>query len=364
MFGTAALAAPTDDECRKLKEEKELAKHLALMEELEKQAEAGGWKRPVPSPPPEPLTRRQEEHYAGLARAWAERLWATNGCYFTAPRTNVWTVPRAWIYNGTWTNMSLRSSLRVYPEPISDTQPWRRHIVAEFVGTTVSGQQWRCVFNFFDRQSDKIVHMRNNLFSAHNVPYGKDHKPMYTTEKLARLKAAEYAGELGLPDLWDKGKHMVRSFGFFNGVWEFELTPNINGHSSLYAISVHVADLPGLPICWWHNDIDQIPGNLPTNVVLTAEQARIKGEAYLKQYFPLKTLIPVVTFFTNYLEYVSQNYNYIRSADDTGFSDYKPKKDEVFLVWNNVFKKPDGEGFPWVNIYVDAATGEMLGGSD
>lgn len=359
-----ALAAPAGEERQKRKEGEELAKHLAFMEELERQAEAAGEKRFVPPPPPEPLTRWQEKHYAGLARAWAERLWATNGCYFTAPRTNVWTVPLSWVYNDTWLNMVQRSTLRVYPEPINESQPWRQHIVAEFIGTTVSGQQWRCVFNFFDRQSNKIVHLRNNLYSSPNVPRGKDHKPMHATEKQARLKAAEYASKMGLPDLWDKDKHMVRSFGFFNGVWEFTFTPNINGHSSLYAIIVHVADLPGLPLCWWHNDTDQIPANLPTNVVLTAEQARRKGEEYLKKYFPLKNLIPVVTFCTNYLEYASPNYNYIRPADDTGFSDYKPAKDEVFLVWKNVFKKPEGTGFPWIETHVDAATGEMLGGSD
>ncbi len=78
----------------------------------------------------------------------------------------------------------------------------------------------------------------------------------------------------------------------------------------------------------------------------------------------MKELTPKLTFHSNRLEYISPNYNYIRPADDSGFSDYEPKWDEVALVWNNAFQKPEGTGFPWVSIYVDAATGEMLGGCD
>jgi len=228
----------------------------------------------------------------------------------------------------------------------------------------VSGCRWNCAIHFFDRRSDKIIYTCNNLYLSPNVPRGENRKPVHTTERQAREKAAEYARVLGVPGLWDGDRHLVRSFGFFDGVWEFALTPNINGYPSLYAIGVHVADLPELPLCWWMNDTDQIPASLPTNVVLTAGQARAKGEEYLKKYFPLKELVPNLTFSTNYLEYVSPNYNYIRPADDTGFSDYKPAKDEVALAWNNTFQKPEGTGFPWVTIYVDAATGEMLGGAD
>ena len=111
--------------------------------------------------------------------------------------------------------------------------------------------------------------------------------------------------------------------------------------------------------------MDEIPKDPPTSVVLTAKQAREKAEEYLKKYYPFKELVPKMTFNTNRVEYVTPNYNYIRPADDSGFSNYVAGKDELALVWSNYFDKPRGlaHSIPVV-IYVDASTGEMLGGAD
>ena len=116
----------------------------------------------------------------------------------------------------------------------------------------------------------------------------------------------------------------------------------------------------------WHNLMLDMPENLPTKAVLTAEQARKKAEGYLKQYFPSKSVIPNLTFATNRLEYGAANYNYIRPADKSGYSNYVANKDETTLMWKNYFDRPVSafsNPFP-VIIYVDAVIGEMLGGSD
>jgi hypothetical protein len=110
---------------RKQKEEEALAKHLALMEELEREAETAGWKRPVPPPPPKPPTRQQAEHYESLALKWVERLWVTNNCFvaknpFRSDKP-VWTYHR-----GVWTNEFTRSKVDISRKPISESMPWSR----------------------------------------------------------------------------------------------------------------------------------------------------------------------------------------------------------------------------------------------
>lgn len=109
----------------------------------------------------------------------------------------------------------------------------------------------------------------------------------------------------------------------------------------------------------------EIPSRLPTNVVLTATEAEAKAREYLAKYFPLKSLVPQLRFKSNYLEYAAPNYHYIRPADETGFSDYVAGPDEIHLIWKNVFLRPEGtREFPFIEIHVDSATGEMLGGVD
>jgi hypothetical protein len=241
--------------------------------------------------------------------------------------------------------------------------PWNRARLEFHI--MVTNRSKDCWFEFLNDGSDKLVYLHNSFYMRNSVPYKYgDWRPIHTNEQQARQKAAEYAALFGVPGLWDKTKFELRSTGFFYGVWEFDLTPVINGYPTLYPISVRVADAPGYPLGEWLSCLYQIPANLPTKVTLTAEAGKQKGVECLKKYFPLKDIIPRLTFHGNRLEYIHPNYNYIRPEDETGFSGHQPKHDEVALAWANTFKKPDGEGFPWVVIYVDAATGEMLGGAD
>lgn len=241
--------------------------------------------------------------------------------------------------------------------------PWDR-IESRFA-FDIADQQKSCYFEFLNDGTDTINNFRNELYRYPNVYYNtNNYKPIHTNEREARLKAAEYAAMFGVSNLWDSTKFECRTTGFFFGVWEFNFTPVVNGYPTLYAVGIRIADLPGYPVGKWFNCLYQIPTNLTTKVVLTAEEGKRKGVEYLNKYFPLKDITPRLTFHNNRLEYIHPNYNYIRPEDETGFSEYQPKHDEVALVWANTFKKPDGEGFPWVTIYVDAATGEMLGGSD
>jgi len=363
IFADRRPAASLPDEARrKQKEEEALAKHLALMEELEREAETAGWKRPVPPPPPKPPTRQQAEHYESLALKWVERLWVTNNCFvaknpFRSDKP-VWTYHR-----GVWTNEFTRSKVDISRKPISESMPWSR--IESRYSFNITDKTRKCYFEFLDDGSDTVLIVNNYVYRYPDVCYSvPDHKPIHTNEREARLKAAEYAAMFGVSNLWDKTKFECRSFGFFHGVWEFAFTPCVNGYPTLYPVGVHIADLPGYPLGEWFSCLYQIPTNLTTKVVLTSEEGRKKGFEYLKKYFPVKELTPKLTFHSNRLEYISPNYNYIRPADDSGFSDYEPKRDEVALVWNNAFQKPEGTGFPWVSIYVDAATGEMLGGCD
>jgi hypothetical protein len=292
--------------------------------------------RPKPERPlpPKPLDEKAKHHYESLARSYMPKLW-----------TNDYTTVKA----------------MVFPDSSNEQQPWRQE-----VGVRFSDGNNVCKFRFFNRKSDKVIYISNLLYD--DVPFGPglNPKPINTTEVGARARAAEIAEMFGVSNLWDNSKFEMRAFGFVRGKWEFQLSAVINGYPSLYPLVIILTDTPGLNLCTWHNLLDDIPSNPPTNVVLTATQARGKAESYLKQYFPMKNIVPKMTFMTNNLEYVTPNYNYIRPADETGFSEYIPPKDSISLAWRNYFKRPTGlsfSSFP-VIIDVDAATGEMLGGSD
>lgn len=279
----------------------------------------------------EPLTEEAKQHYDRLARSYMPKL---------------------------WTNDYSQIQAKVFPELVIANQP-----LTERVAVSIQIGENRCKIRFLNRKSDKVVSIRNSWYSE--VPFSRDDKPLHTTEADARARAAEIASMFGVSNLWNTSKFEMRAFGFVRGKWEFMLSPLINGYPSLYPVSVILTDTPGLNLDHWFSGMDDIPQNLPTNVVLTSAEARAKAETYLKQYFPMKDIVPKMAFITNCVEYATPNYNYIRPADDSGFSKYVAPQDSIALVWKNYFKKPQGLSFNFpVIIYVDAATGEMLGGSD
>jgi hypothetical protein len=185
------------------------------------------------------------------------------------------------------------------------------------------------------------------------------------TEREARQRASDISAMFGVSNIWDETRFDTRCAGLIQGHWEFFLSHRLNGYPTTHPLTIMIADLPGAPLYCWSASIDWEEKDIPTNVVLTAKQARLKSEEYVKKYFPLRDMICELTYTTNRLEYVSPNYNYIRPAPGTeGFSYQVSQKPELNLVYKCYFAKPDPDkqGILPVIIYVDAATGEMLGG--
>ena len=150
---------------------------------------------------------------------------------------------------------------------------------------------------------------------------------------------------------------------FTEGMWEHLSYVLINGYQATYfGVDIRIMDLPGMPLCDWGNTVSYIPVNLPTNVVLTAEQAKSKGEHYLKKYFPSKERLSQIIFKGSRLEYVRPNSKWIDPKKDAACEDTRGPKD-TRLAWvvyfNMPFERPIESSLP---IYVDAETGEMLGG--
>jgi hypothetical protein len=296
---------------------------------------------------PKPLSDMDKQKYEQLAREWMRKL---------------------------WTNDYSQVKARIFPHRMSECQPWFEDVRVELDFPVEGKKNWQhIIIEFFGRESTMIRYVNNSSYKTYiptreeyKAPTQRDLHPKFTTDEQARKKAEEYGQMFGVTNLWMASKFQLRQFTFSQDTWRYNFTAVINGYPSLYGVTVAVADTPRMDLQHWSNVTLDIPKNIPTNVVLTATQARGKAETYLKQYFPLKPLVPKMTFMTNSLEYVTPNYNYIRPADETGFSKHVPQKDSIALAWRNYFKRPAGVSFGSfpVIIDVDAATGEMLGGSD
>lgn len=191
-----------------------------------------------------------------------------------------------------------------------------------------------------------------------------------------------YAALFGVSNLWDKAR--FESSGEIRpgpGYWAYDAWVTTNGYRTPFHLSIAVADLPDLPLVHWSYDPYKFPSYFPTNALLTSEQAAAKAlehaEKYCKKFFGdialfhdgtvlnRKDKVKIVVLRSR-LEYVIPNYNYIRPADGMGgLSDYVPRKDDISLAWNCQIGTPQGSKHKVaLNIYLDAATGEMLGGSD
>ena len=257
-----------------------------------------------------------------------------------------------------WTNDFVGYSVNVYLDPRK-----HNHVGAEDVELSLDSKTDYVTVRFADRSTNRLQVLRFSRFKK--VPFNNDQKPLYSSKEKALVRASQLATVFGVTNLLDETQWEIRSSGFVRGIWEFSFSTYINGYPSLYHVSIDIADNERMDMVHWGNASWGIPANLSTNVVLMSAQARAKAETYLKQYFPMKDIVSQMVFMTNSVEYVTPNYNYIRPADDSGFSKYVPPPDSLSLVWKNYFKKPQGVSFQVpVIIYVDAATGEMLGGSD
>ena len=190
---------------------------------------------------PQPVTGEKKRHYESLGRAWVERVWKTNDCYivvypFERPKAK-------WTYHpGFWTNEFSKCLVSARQKPISQMLPWKR-VELEF-NVDITNRYVRIGFEFFDDGSDNVLMAQCKPYTYPNVPYHpQDYKPIHTNEQLARQKAAEYAALFGVPNLWDKTKFELRSFGFFYGVW------NSLSHPSSTGIRHSIQSASMLPIC-------------------------------------------------------------------------------------------------------------------
>ena len=207
----------------------------------------------------------------------------------------------------------------------------------------------------------------SNVISATNFEYAfrrdRANRTSVHTPEQVRARIQQIAKSFGVTNLLDPSYYRTTDVVFREGLWEHSAEPVLNGYRTAYfGVHIRIMDSAGMPLCEWHNSITRIPNVLPTNVVLTAEQARAKGEYYLRKYYPDKERLPQITFSTNRLEYVRPNSKYIDPEKDAAAEDTRGPKD-TRLAWVNYFIKNYGRliesGLP---IYVDAETGEMLGG--
>jgi hypothetical protein len=227
--------------------------------------------------------------------------------------------------------------------------------------------------HFFGR-SEKVTSISNPLYRQHDVPYlpyilGQPfHPPLHTSEEAVKAKMSEYAAMFGVHNLWDNAKFKQRKFQYEEGVWIYDGHFYTNGLATPYSVGLEVADLPGMPLGYFVSSLDWCPTNLPSRAVLSSGQAASKAEKYLKKHFPFREIASRMVYSnTNWLEYVKPNYNYIHPDSDygIGISGYVPKRDELRLVYSVPFQSTDKDDDPCTAlIYVDAVTGEMIGGLD
>jgi hypothetical protein len=255
-----------------------------------------------------------------------------------------------------WTNDCSGLYASVRREEILRGHPWSEKIVVDLHNKE---RKTFCIIYFQPGTS--------NVLSTTNFEYefgrNRDKKqPMHTLEQ-ARTRMQEIAKLCGVTNLLNPTCYRTTDVLFTGGTWEHTSDPVINGYRAFdFSVSIRIMDSVDMPLCSWYNSISRIPNNLPTNVVLTAGEARAKGEYYLKKYYPNKERLPMITFSTNRLEYIQPNSRYIDPKKDAANEDTRGPKD-TRLAWVNYFIKSYERLLESsLPIYVDAETGEMLGG--
>ena len=325
--------------------------------------------RAEPSPPV--LSAEEQAPYIRLADAWARRLWTGMDYYVRGnpfdSRKPQW-YPLQKYRPDLYTSGSVAAACEAPALPGSDFFD----VVVYRSLITITGRRELRV-HFLGR-SHKVSTISNALYRQHNVPYlpyvpGQPyHPPLHTSEEAVKAKMSEYAAMFGVHNLWDNAKFKQRKFQYEEGVWIYDGHFYTNGLATPYSVGLEVADLPGMPLGHFISTLDWCPTNLPSRAVLSTGQAVSKAEEYLKKYFPFKEIASRMVYDdNNWLMYVKPNYNYIHPSSDygVGISGYVPKRDEVRLAYIVSFESTDKEDYPRAAfIYVDAVTGEMIGGAD
>jgi len=236
--------------------------------------EEDGW----PLPDLSPLSAERRAHYEKLARQWLSRVW-----------TNDHAAYRAYVHldkNDT--------SGTPYDRP-----PWQAPVVECYFRDErpEASNRLYSVVRFINRDSDAVRSIDNSIYR--DIPYNKHApgipKPNHVSERQARERASEISAMFGVSNIWDETRFDTRCAGLIQGHWEFYLSHRINGYPTTHPLTIIIADLPGAPLYRWTSAIGWEGTDIPTNVVLTPEQARVNGEGYLKKYFPLRDMVHELT---------------------------------------------------------------------
>lgn len=276
------------------------------------------------------LSLKEENHYKKLVRFYVPQLWS---------------------------NDYSNAEIKIYHYDIMG----RNH--QDYIQAMIKGKKEKCKLTFDKKKADAVI-------SASNTQYEKCtndnyETPIHVTIDESRKRATEISEIFGISNLWNQAHFDVRSSHFLYGVWRYHLTARINGYPSLFGVSVSIADTQETNINRWSTTIHDIPVNLGTNLVLSSSDGFLKAREFLIKYYPDNAAAEAATFITNKVEYITPNYHYIRDDGLDEFYDGGHTNRPV-LTWVNYFKNNTeskyDRHFPII-IYVDAETGEMLGGT-
>lgn len=179
----------------------------------------------------------------------------------------------------------------------------------------------------------------------------------------AEARARALANTVGGIDLKD---WKCMSWSFNRGQWQFSFHPFFGTrHLKIASVTVGLSDNDNLKLCEYHNTMleplpayDRVPGVI--------DQAKAQGLAdkYLKQYYRRRDQ-PSLTFSTNTLEVVRPNYYFTDKYNENGnWLTNQPRWSWTAQYGRNFSTNCFTFSKTPVWIYVDAETGEMLGGTE
>lgn len=262
--------------------------------------------------------------------------------------------------------------------PERDSEPFQEVF---FTLQGPSGKLWvRCLYPirkwlklYRDWEATSVAEKYGEAFARRLADARKEHPTAEYPQLLDRLaehprreaetRARSLAGSVGGVDL--TGWQCV-SWSFDGGQWVFHFQPFFAGHRlKIDSVSVRLSDAGDLKLCEYHNTmLESLPAYDRVPDVIDQAKAQGLADKYLKQYYRRRDR-PSLTFSTNTLEVVRPNYYFTNKYDEKGnWLTNWPR-----WSWTAQYERNFStncftfSGTP-VWIYVDAETGEMLGGTE
>jgi hypothetical protein len=155
------------------------------------------------------------------------------------------------------------------------------------------------------------------------------------------------------PRRWSFG-----SCNYVDGGWEVWYKATVDGYVAPgFSVGLVLSDDDDMTLVRYHNSVHEWPKPRNTKASLSRKEAKELGEVYLKKHYRAQEL-GTLQFSTNRLEIITPNYAFTsRDQGDIGLTNAPT------LAWVSVFeRKDDTLTRTPVFIFVDAATGVMLGG--